>query len=239
MSYQYIVYKQKESFVTITLNRPEALNAINYQMGDEFYNAIETIEKDDLVRSVIIKGAGEKAFCAGRDIKELAGLTPLGSFFGRKMDTLRRALELLTKPSIAALHGYVLGGGLELAVSCDFRISTDDAIFSMPEVGRGIIPGAGGTQRLARLIGLGKALELVLTAEKYKAGQALNMGLVNQVVQKSELIEAAENLARSLGKHPPQAVRLAKEAVYRGWGLPLGEALRVEDYLVALAKVKE
>ena len=227
--FEAIIYEKKGGIGYVTLNRPKALNAYNLQMRDELYQALEAIRDDQEVEVAIFRGAGEKAFCAGADLSEfLTAPTPI---IARQVRWERDVWGLflsLPQPLIAALHGYVLGSGIEIALCCDLRIASDDAQFGLPEVGLGIIPAAGGSQTLPRTVGRAKALEMLLTGNYIDATQAHQAGLVNRVVPRTQLLPAAEELARKIMSHPTQVVRAAKAAVNRGMDLPLPQALEME-----------
>ena len=231
--FETVIYEKKDSIVWITLNRPRVLNVYNVQMRDELHEILGAIRDDSEVRVAIFKGAGDKAFCAGADLSEfLTAPSPVIARRARWERDIWGELLSLTQPLIAALHGYVLGSGLEIALCCDVRIAAGDARFGFPEAGRGIIPGAGGTQNLPRAIGCGKALEMILTGRQLTAQEALEVRLVNQVVPKDELIPTAEKLARHIASLNPRAVRSAKQAMVRGLDLTLDEGLELEKRLV-------
>jgi enoyl-CoA hydratase/carnithine racemase len=217
---------------TLTLNRPAARNAINADMRRELAAAVEVAD-DPAVRALVIRGAGEKAFCAGADIKEFV---PPASLVDAREERVGwkwvDALAACRKPTVAAIHGFCLGGGLELALACDIRVATADAVFGLPEVRRAIIPGAGGTQRLPRLVGPGPALRMILTGEHVDAQEAHRIGLVSEVVP--DLDAAVGRLAAAFQRVGPRAVAYAKEAVTRGVNLPLSEGLRLEGELSTL-----
>jgi len=218
----------------VTLNRPEALNVYNIQMRDDLFGVLGAIKDDPEVRVAIFKGAGEKAFCAGADLSEF--LTAPSPTVARQVRFSRDVWGLflsLPQPLIAAVHGFVLGSGIEIALCCDIRIASEDAKFGLPEVGLGIIPAAGGTQTLPRAIGRGKALEMLLTNRWIKGEEALQCGLVNRLVPKDRLLETAEEMAKKIASHNPIAVRNAKRAVVRGLELPLSEGLELEKGLAS------
>jgi len=227
----FVNYENKGAYSIITMNRPEALNALDSNVLDDLSAALDQIDLDT-VRCVIITGAGEKSFVAGADIKEMANLTKAeGEAFGRKGNDIFRRIETLPIPVIAAVNGFALGGGCELSMSCDFRICSDNAVFGQPEVGLGITPGFGGTQRLARLVGPGYAKQMIYTARNIKADEALRIGLVNQVVPQEELMAAAEKIASGIAKNAPIAVRQCKKAVNEGLELGMDEAIALEEKL--------
>ena len=225
----------KPPLARITIDRPEKMNALNLATIAELEQAFATVAAEAAVRAVVVTGAGEKAFVAGADIGELAALDPIaGREYGRRGQALFRAIELSPKPVIAAINGHALGGGLELALACSFRIAAEHAKLGQPEVKLGLIPGYGGTQRLPRLIGAGRALEMLLTGEPITAPAALACGLVNAVVPAAELLSRAETLAAKAAANAPLAVRLCLEAVRRGLEMNLEEGLYLESSLFAL-----
>ena len=222
-------YETKEAIGIITINRPEALNALNSSVLDELSAVLDGVDQQT-IRCLILTGAGEKSFVAGADIGEMSTLTKAeGEAFGKKGNDLFRKLETFPIPVIAAVNGFALGGGCEIAMSCDFRIAADTAMFGQPEVGLGITPGFGGTQRLARLIGPGMAKQLIYTARNIKADEALRVGLVNQIVPLEELLPTAEKLASTIAKNAPIAVRACKKAINEGLELNMDEAIALEE----------
>lgn len=230
--FETLIYEKEDGIASVTLNRPEALNVYNIQMRDDLYEVLSAIKDDDEVRVGIFKGAGERAFCAGADLSEF--LTAPSPTEARRIRFERDVWGLflsIPQPLIAAVHGYVLGSGIEIALCCDIRIASDDAKFGLPEVGLGIIPAAGATQTLPRTIGRARALEMLLTNRWIDAKEALQIGLVNKVVQREKLIETAEEIAGKIASHDPLAVRNAKQAVIRGLELPLAEGLDLEKRL--------
>ena len=230
--FQTIIYEKRDTIAFVTLNRPQVLNVFNIQMRDDLYQVLKAIKDDPEVRVAIFKGAGEKAFCAGADLSEF--LTAPSPAIARKARWQRDVWGLflsIPQPLIAAVHGYVLGSGVEIALCCDLRIAADDACFGLPEAGLGIIPAAGGTQTLPRAIGRGRALEMVLANRRMTGGEALRIGLVNQVVPRNHLLPAAEEWARKIASFHPFTVQQAKAAVLRGLDLPLAEGLNLEKRL--------
>jgi len=230
--FETLIYEKKDGVAYVTLNRPQALNVYNVQMRDDLYQILSAIRDDSEVRSIIFKGAGEKAFCAGADLSEF--LTAPSPVAARQVRFERDVWGLflsIPQPLIAAVHGYVLGSGIEIALCCDIRIASDDAQFGLPEVGLGIIPAAGGTQTLPRTVGRGKALEMLLTNRWINAKEAYQIGLVNHVVQREELFQTAEKMALKISSYNPRAVRYAKRAVVRGLDLSLAEGLDLEKRL--------
>ncbi len=234
-SFEAVIYEKKDNVAYVTLNRPQALNAYNVQMRDELYQILGAIKDDPEVRVAIFKGAGERAFCAGADLSEF--LTAPSPAIARQVRWERDVWGLflsLPQPLIVALHGYVLGSGIEIALCCDIRIASEDAQFGLPEVGLGIIPAAGATQTLPRSVGRAKALEMMLSGRRIDAKEALAIGLVNQVVPKNELLPTADNLAKQIALFDPAVVRGIKQAVVRGLDLPLPEGLELEKRLASL-----
>jgi enoyl-CoA hydratase len=227
--------ENKDGILVITIDRPKVLNALNAQTVDEIRQAFEAARTDDSVKVIILTGAGEKAFVAGADINELATMTPItGKEIAERGQRTFRAIEKFTKPVIAAINGFALGGGCELALACHIRIASDKAQLGLPEVTLGIIPGYGGTQRMARLLGKGKALELILTGDRVKADEAERIGLVNKVVPADQLMTAAEEMARTIATRGPLAVRAAIEAVMSGSEMPFEEGQFLEATLFGL-----
>ena len=214
MQYQTITFEAKGAIGYVTINRPGKLNALNTQAKSELRQVFENIRNDAGVVVVILTGAGEKSFVAGTDIGELTELTTeTGKVFAEDGQSVFNLVENLGKPVIAAVNGYALGGGCELALACHIRIAAENAKFGQPEVNLGIIPGYGGTQRLARLIGKGRAMELILTGDQVDAQEALRIGLVNKVVPLSELMKTAEAIAQKIITKGQVAIRLALKAV--------------------------
>jgi len=225
-AYKTIFLDKKEGIGYITLNRPEVFNAISQELIDEFSDALDKVNKDYEIQVLILTGAG-KGFQAGADIRELSMMTPM-SILRWNEGVLRNnaKVEKLRQPVIAAINGLAMGGGLELALACSIRIAAAGAKLALPEVKLGIIPGTGGTQRLPRLIGKGKAYELLLTGDTITAEDALNIGLINKVVPKGEALAAAEEMARKIMANAPIAVEMCKDAVEIGMNLPLEEAVQ-------------
>ena len=212
----YIVYEQKGNYAVITISREKALNALNSQVLEELDATLDAVNLDE-VRCLILTGAGQKSFVAGADIGEMSTLTKAeGEAFGKKGNDVFRKLETFPIPVIAAVNGFALGGGCEISMSCDIRICSDNAVFGQPEVGLGITPGFGGTQRLARLVGPGMAKQMIYTARNIKADEAYRIGLVNAVYPQEELMAAAEKMAAGIAKNAPIAVRNCKKAINEG-----------------------
>ncbi len=235
MAYETLLCERRNGIALVTVNRPEKLNALNAKVIGELEDCFRAVASDADVRVVILTGAGEKAFVAGADINELATLATLeGREFSRRGQQVFHLIENLGKPVIAAVNGYALGAGCELAVACSLRIASENAQFGQPEVKLGIIPGYGGTQRLARLIGRGRAQELTLVGDPITALEAYRLGLVNQVVALPQLIPACEAMARKIIANAPLAVRFALEAVNHGLEMTFEEGLFLEANLFAL-----
>ena len=231
-NFEVIIYEKQDGIGYVTLNRPKVLNAYNIQMRDELYQVLGAIKDDPEVRVAIFKGAGEKAFCAGADLTEF--LTAPSPVIARQVRWERPIWELflsITKPIIAALHGYVLGDGLEMSLCCDIRIAADDAQFGAPEMGLGIIPAAGASQTLPRVIGRAKALEMLLSGRWIKAEEARRLKLVNQVVPRQDLLPAAKRLADKIKAYSPIALSYAKQAITRGLDMSLEQGLELETKL--------
>ncbi len=241
MDYQAIIFERREGIAYVTLNRPEVLNARNRRMRADLIHAVTAVRADPEVRVVIITGAGERSFSAGRDLKE-AAREKVGVVAARQAKMEISDTEMiarLNKPVIAAINGFALGGGCELALACDIRVAVEGAKVGLPEVSRGMIPGSGGTQRLSRVVGLGKALELILTGSVIDAEEARRIGLVNKVVPRDGLMAAAEEYARAIATKAPVAVAFAKEAVREGYEMSLDDGLRLETDLSALLRTTE
>lgn len=225
-----VIFEKKGAIAVLTVSRPKALNALNKTMLIELEQAVQSVREDENVRCVIITGAGEKAFAAGADIKEMRDLNFMAAReLGMLGNRVFSSIEQLNVPVIAAVNGYALGGGCELALSCDIRIASDDALFGQPETTLGITPGFGGTQRLARAVGPAAAKEMIFTGSAVKADEALRIGLVNHVVPKSELLDAALELAGKIALNAPIAVKLAKSAINRGMQSDISTALAYES----------
>lgn len=240
MSYENLLYEKRDGIGWITFNRPKVLNALNRKTVEELEHALLDARDDASVRVLILTGAGEKAFVAGADISELAVQTPVGgkefSLFGQGVMHL---LETIGKPSICAINGYALGGGCELALACSIRIASKSAKLGQPEVKLGILPGYGGSQRLARLCGKGVAHEICLTGEMISAEEAQRIGLVNHLHEPAELLAAAEAMAKKIIEKAPLAVKYCMEAIERGSEMPLSEGLFLEATLFGLCCATE
>jgi enoyl-CoA hydratase/carnithine racemase len=233
--FQTVIYEKRDNIAYVTLNRPEVLNIYNIQMRDELYQVLGAIKDDPNVMVAIFKGAGEKAFCAGADLSEF--LTAPSPIVARQVRWERDIWGLflsIPQPLIAALHGYVLGSGIEIALCCDLRVASDNAQFGLPEVGLGIIPAAGATQTLPRTVGEAKALEMLLTGRWLGASEAYQIGLVSRVVPKDKLLLTVERMAKKIVSYSPMAVRGAKQAMVRGLDLPLAQGLELEKRLASV-----
>jgi enoyl-CoA hydratase len=240
MAYENILFEKKDSIAYITFNRPKVLNALNRKTVEELRDALLAARDDSSVRVVILTGAGEKSFVAGADIGELAQRTPVdGKDFSLFGQGVFRLLETLGKPSICAINGFALGGGCELALSCTIRLASKTAKLGQPEVKLGIIPGYGGSQRLARLCGKGVAHELCLTGEMITAEEAQRIGLVNHVYEPAELLPAAESMAKKMIANAPLALKYTMEAIERGVEMPQEEGLFLEATLFGLSCATE
>ena len=224
----YVKYEQNDFIGIITIDREKALNALNSEVLSELEETVDGVSIET-TRCLIITGAGQKAFVAGADIGEMSKLTKAeGKAFGEKGNAVFRKIEKLPIPVIAAVNGFALGGGCELSLSCDIRIASENALFGQPETGLGITPGFGGTQRLARTIGIGKAKELLYTCGKVKADEAFNLGLVNAVYPADQLMEESIKLAGKIARNAPIAVRAAKKAVNDGMQVDIDSAIAIE-----------
>lgn len=228
---EFINYEVEGAVAVLTINRPKALNALNSAVLDELNEAIDTVDLNE-VRALIITGAGEKSFVAGADIGEMSSLTKeQGEAFGKKGNDVFRKIETLPIPVIAAVNGFALGGGCEISLACDIRICSENAVFGQPEVGLGITPGFGGTQRLARTIGVGMAKQLIYTARNIKAPEALRIGLVNAVYPIEELMGAAKKMASIIASNAPIAVRNCKKAINDGLQTDIESGVEIEEKL--------
>jgi len=240
MSYENLQYEKKDAIAYITFNRPKVLNALNRKTVEELQQVLLDAKNDSSIRVLILTGSGEKAFVAGADINELAQQTPVNgkefSIFGQSVLHL---LETIGKPSICAINGFALGGGCELALCCSIRLASKTAKLGQPEVKLGILPGYGGSQRLARLCGKGAAHELCLTGEMITAEEAQRIGLVNRIYEPAELLPATEAMARKIVEKAPLAVKYCMEAIERGSEMPLEEGLFLEATLFGLCCATE
>jgi enoyl-CoA hydratase len=239
-TYRNLLIERREGVILLSINRPEVLNALNRETLGEIEEAVRQFIGDDNQGVLIVTGAGEKSFISGADINELAMLDPRGaediSRFGQRvLDTIEQS----PKPVIAAVNGYAFGGGCELALACHMRLASESALFGLPEVSLGIIPGYGGTQRLPRLVGQGRALELILSGRRFKAEEAERMGMVNRMVPRADLMIEVFKLAQSILKNGPLAVAASLEAVRRGMQLPLDAGQRLESGLFGILAASE
>jgi enoyl-CoA hydratase/carnithine racemase len=237
MAFETVIFEKNDDIAYVTLNRPRVLNAFCVKMRDDLYEVLSAIKMDDEIRVVIVKGAGEKAFCAGADLTEF--LTAPSVVRARRIRGVRdlwRLFVSMPQPMIAAIHGYVFGSGMEIALFCDIRIASDDVVFGLPEVGLGIIPGAGGTQTLPRVMGLSRTLDMLLTGRRLTAQEAYDGGLVNRIVPKGELYRMADEIAEKIAGFEVQAVRNAKQAVVRGTDMTLEQGLDLEKKLAVRGK---
>jgi enoyl-CoA hydratase len=239
-SYTAIGYEALDGVATVTLNRPDVHNAMNEAMRRDLCRCFDGLATDETVRVVIVTGAGGRAFSAGADIREFtAPQVPTVFREQRRRLDFRDLMDRCPQPIIAAIGGHCFGGGLELALACDIRIASADSRLGLTEVDLAIIPGGGGTQRLPRLVGRGKALELILTAARIDAAEAVRIGLVERVVPAGQALAAAQALAGTLAAKAPLALRYAKEAVVKGVGLPLADGIRLENDLATLLRTTE
>ena len=236
MNFENILFEKKNSIAYVTVNRPKVLNALNMATMDELRTAFHDIKNDAGVRVVILTGSGEKAFIAGADINELAAHNAVsGKEYTHRGQSVLNLIENLGKPVIACLNGFTLGGGCEIAMACTMRLASDNAKIGQPEVKLGIIPGYGGTQRLPRLVGKGRAMQLVLTGEMISAQEAYRIGLVNEVTSPADLIPRAEAIAQKIIANAPLAVQYSLEAINKGLEMTLPEALYLEAVLFSVA----
>ena len=228
---EFITYEVEGQIGIITINRPKALNALNSAVLDELDKTLDAVDQE-AIRCLILTGAGEKSFVAGADIGEMSTLTKAeGEAFGKKGNDVFRKLETFPIPVIAAVNGFALGGGCEISMSCDIRICSENAVFGQPEAGLGIPPGFGGTQRLARIVGTGKAKEMIYGARNIKAEEAYRIGLVNNVYPAEELMPAAKKLASTIARNAPIAVRNCKRAINEGIQVDMDQAIVIEEKL--------
>lgn len=240
MDYQFLLLAIEGGVATVTINRPKALNALNAVVLQELTDVFTALAKDESLRAVILTGAGGKAFVAGADIASMADLSPLQAReFGVLGQNLMQMIEDFPRPVIAAIDGFALGGGCELAMSCDIRLASESAKFGQPEVNLGVIPGFAGTQRLPRLVGKGIAKELLYTGDIINAAEALRIGLVNKVVENGKLLEAAQEMASKIAKKGPLAVQLCKVAVNNGLEMDVEKGCAYEADLFALCFASE
>ena len=234
MAYETILVEHRDPIAFVRFNRPDKLNAMNSKMKDEIITALGELEGDEAVRVVIFTGAGDKAFVAGAEINEFKGRTAQDQWDLYHRPFLYDAVDKFAKPLIAMINGYCLGGGCELALACDIRVASDRASIGQPEINIGIIPGGGGSQRLPRLVGSGKAMEMILTGDRIPAAEAHRIGLIDEVFPHEQLEAKTLEIANRIAAKSPAAVRLAKQAVKAAARMPLGEGLRYEQALFSL-----
>lgn len=240
MEFENIILEKEDYLATIYINRPKALNALNAETLYELEAAIKDIKADNNIKVVIVTGTGDKSFVAGADITFMLPLSPAeGRFFSDVGEKVMRGFELLEKPVIAAINGFALGGGCELAMACDIRLASENAVFAQPEVGLGVIPGFGGTQRLPRLIGEGRAKELTYTADVIKADEAYRIGLVNHVYPQEQLMDEAKKLAKKIASKAPLAVGYAKFAIGKGMQVDIDTAMSIESDMFGMCCATE
>jgi enoyl-CoA hydratase len=240
MTYKNILIDSQEGITTITFNRPKAMNALNGELLEELSTALEDISGDESVRVLVLTGAGEKAFVAGADISELATFNSLqAKYFSQKGHEVMNKIGALAIPAIAAVNGYALGGGCEMALACDFIYASNTAAFGLPEITLGLIPGFGGSQRLARAIGAAQTKELVYTGKMIKAEEAKAMGLVNQVFDAASLMEETMKTARAIAMKGKVSLRAAKQAISNGLNTDLATGLSIEQDAFALCMASE
>jgi enoyl-CoA hydratase len=236
MTYENLLFEVRDQIAFVTLNRPKVLNALNGALLGELEHAFLQVRDDDGIRAAILTGSGEKAFVAGADINELAKAGgPDGKRLAERGQSIFRLIETCGKPVIACVNGFALGGGCELSMACTLRLASDNAKFGQPEVKLGIIAGYGGSQRLPRLVGRGRALQILLTGEMISAAEALRIGLANEVVPQADLLARGEALAKSILAVAPLALRLTMEAVDHGANMALEDAMALEASLFGVA----
>jgi enoyl-CoA hydratase/carnithine racemase len=232
---EVVLYEKSGAVGWVTLNRPDALNAISMEVREALPRAIRDADADPEVRVIVLRGAGPRAFCAGADIKEFAPVdSPAEYRQSRVHESWIAAFDEARKPIVASIHGFCLGGGLEIALACDIRIAARDAVFAFPETGLGIMTGVGGSQRIARIVGQGVALDLILTGERIGAERAYQLGLVSRLAEPGALADATRALAETIAAKAPMATMFAKEAVRKGRELELGAGMRMETGLLSL-----
>lgn len=228
---EFVTYEQEGFIGVVTINRPKALNALNTEVLELLNKVVDAVDLEK-TRALILTGAGAKSFVAGADISEMSLLSKAeGENFGKIGNDIFRKIETFPIPVIAAVNGFALGGGCELSLSCDIRICSENALFGQPEVGLGITPGFGGTQRLARVVGIGKAKEMIYTASNIKAEEAYRIGLVNKVCSADELLDEAKKIAKKIVRNAPIAVRASKKAINDGISLDMDNAIVIEEKL--------
>lgn len=225
-TYKHILTSTEDQIGVVTLNRPQVLNALSHELMAELVQALEEFDRDERVRAIVLTGS-ERAFAAGADIKEMSDETSISIMLKDQFATWDK-VKNVKKPIVAAVSGFALGGGCELAMTCDIIVASETAQFGQPEINIGVIPGAGGTQRLTRCVGKYKAMEMILTGKPIMAHEALEYGLVNRVVPVELCLEEAKTLAKEIAKRPPLAVQMAKEAVLKTFDVPITEGLNFE-----------
>jgi len=235
MEYRYLRVEKEGAIAIVFISREENLNALNTELLTELQMIMEELDTDEKISVIILTGSGDRAFVAGGDIGEMSRLDPLsGRDFGRLGQSTLSLIEHIGTPVIAAINGYALGGGLEIAMACDIRIASDSAVLGQPEVGLGVIPGFGGTQRLSRLIGVGKAKELIFTGKRISGQEAREIGLVEIVVPREKVLDTARDLASQIAKNSPLAVKVAKSCIDKGAYLDIHSGLTIENEAFAL-----
>lgn len=240
MSYENLILERENDIAILYINRPKFLNALNAQTLEEIAAAVDEVRQDAEIKVLIITGAGDKSFVAGADINFMLPLSPAeGRYFSDMGEKVFRKIEIMEKPVIAAINGFALGGGCELAMACDVRLAADNAVFGQPEVGLGIIPGFGGTQRLPRLVGEGRAKELTYTADNIKAEEAYRIGLVNHVYPGAELMDQAKKMAKRMASKAPLAVGYAKFAIGKGMQVDIDTAMSIESDMFGMCCATE
>lgn len=233
-AFETVIYERSGAVAYLTLNRPRMLNAYSIGMRDDLFEILDGLRCDDEIRVIVFNGSGEKAFCGGADLTEF--LTAPSAISARKIRALRDLWALfrsIPQVTIAALHGYVLGSGMEIALFCDMRIGSEDVMFGLPEIGLGIIPGAGGTQTLPRAIGLSRSLDMLLGNRRMGSAEAYRVGLLDRLVQRSILLQDAQKLANEIADKPRPNVAAIKRAIFQGLELPLQQGLQLEAHLAA------
>jgi len=240
MNYENLLYDTVDRVTTITINRPKFLNALNHITKEELKDAFTRAKQDSVTKVVIFTGMGEKAFSAGADVNDLTLLDPIkGKETAQKGQAIAQLIEDLGKPTIAALNGFALGGGLELALACSMRVASSNAKLGLPEIGLGIMPGYGGSQRLSRLVGKGRAIEIILSGEPIDAQEAYRIGLVNKIFPNESLMEETRRFAERFVQKGAISLRLAMEAVHHGLDLPLDKGCELEALLAGLCLATE
>lgn len=229
MEYENIILTKEDKVAIITINRPEVRNALNGRTVQEILAALENVEKDDTIGVLIFTGSGEKAFAAGADINELTSRRPMDALAAGNISEVFKRIENSKKATIAAINGFALGGGLELTLACDIRIASENAKLGLPELNLAVIPGAGGTQRLSRIIGKGRAIDMILTGEFLLAEEAKNIGLISAIVPQESLLELAKEKATRIIQKGPVAVQMAKLTVNKGYEVDMDTALIIES----------